>query len=120
MTETTTTGIEPEERAPTPDRLQRFDDALARIGHRPSARDRQWARAGGAAMVVGVVVAVVAYVVSTSQADQRDVISSVILGLVGLAVVITGATIFLRYSLTEFLRFWMLRMLLDADDREGR
>jgi hypothetical protein len=99
-------------------RLERFDAALDQIGHRASANDRRWALAGLVAMAAGIVVGVVAYSTSTSMSDQRDVISAVILGVVGLAVVVAGAAVFVRYSLTEFLRFWMLRMLLEQADED--
>ncbi len=107
----TTSAHEPDHR------LERFDAALDQIGHRASGNDRRWARAGLAAMAAGVVIAVAAYATSTSMSDQRDVLSSGILALVGLGVVVAGAAVFVRYSLTEFLRFWMLRLLLQqADD----
>lgn len=99
------------------DRLDRFDAALAQIGHRSSSDDRRWAMAGFVAMVAGVVVAIVAYSTSTSMSDQRDVLSAVVLAVFGLAVVVAGAAVFVRYSLTEFLRFWMLRMLLQQADQ---
>lgn len=101
-------------------RLDRFDAAVADIGHRSSTRDRQWAMAGAALMVLGLVVAVVAYATSTSMSDQRDVGSAQILAVLGLAAVVAGAAVFVRYSVTEFLRFWLLRVLLDRDDRDGR
>ena len=109
MTDHTSTGAGDE-------RLDRFDAALARIGHRPSANDRRSALGGLVLMGVGLVVGIVAYSTSTSMSDQRDVLSAGILALVGLAVVVVGATFFVRYSLTEFLRFWMLRLLLQQAD----
>ena len=100
------------------DRLDRFDAALAQIGHRPSGNDRRWATAGLAAMVLGVVLTIVAYIVSTNQAVLADVVESVVLAAIGLALVVAGAAVFVRYSLTEFLRFWMLRMLLQESDAD--
>ncbi|WP_436796041.1 hypothetical protein [Actinospongicola halichondriae] len=94
------------------DRLDRFDAALEQIGHRASGNDRRWALAGLGAMALGVVVAVAAYVTSTNQTATGDVIEAVVLGLVGVCLVVSGAAVFVRFSLTEFLRFWMLRMLL--------
>jgi hypothetical protein len=100
-------------------RLERFDAALEQIGHRSSGNDRRRALAGLVAMAAGIGVGVVAYSTSTSMSDQRDVLSAVILGVVGLAVVVAGAAVFIRYSLTEFLRFWMLRMLLQQADGDS-
>lgn len=94
------------------DRLDRFDAALEQIGHRASAHDRRWALLGLLAMAAGILVTIAAYVTSTNQAATGDVIEAVVLGLVGVCVVVAGAAVFVRFSLTEFLRFWMLRMLL--------
>lgn len=99
-------------------RLARFDEALEQIGHRPSGNDRRGAIGGLVLMGVGILVGAIAYSTSTSMSDQRDVLSAGILALIGLGVVVAGATFFLRYSLTGFLRFWMLRLLLEqADER---
>lgn len=94
-------------------RVERFERDLADIGHRTSRADRTLALAGAAVMALGVVLAVAAYAMSTGQSDTRDVISSGILATVGLSIVLAGAAVFVRGSLTEFLRFWMLRLLAE-------
>ncbi len=99
--------------APDDDRRQRFQEDLERIGHRTSRNDRRLAIAGAAAMGVGILIALVAYLTSTTMSDSRDVISAGILAMVGLGLVIAGAAVFVRGSLTEFLRFWMLRLLYE-------
>lgn len=100
-------------------RLERFERAVAEMGHRPSAGDRRWVLLGLAAMVAGIVLAIVAYAMSTSQADTRDVISSGILASVGLSIVVAGGAVFVRASLTQFLRYWLLRVLLQQSDEQG-
>lgn len=121
----TTTGQDPTTGAAAPDeserprrasgqqRTARFARELEGIGHRPSRSDRRVVVASAVIMTAGVVVAVVAYATSTAQSDTRDVISSVILGIVGLCLVVTGGAVFVRSSMTEFLRFWMLRLLAE-------
>ena len=39
------------------------------------------------------------------------------IGLAGLALVVLGAAVFLRYSFGQFLRFWLLR--LSAEIQQG-
>lgn len=114
MTDTSTndTGVAPGS-ASSATRLERFARDLDAIGHRTSRGDRRFVFAGVTAMVLGVVVSLVAYIVSTGQTDQRDVISSAILAVVGLTVVVAGGALFVRSSITEFLRFWMLRLLAE-------
>lgn len=107
---------DPTTASPDDGRLGRFDDALAQIGHRSSGNDRRNAAIGLVLMAVGLGLALVAYFTSTSMSDQRDVLSAGILALSGLAVVVVGGAVFVRYSLTEFLRFWMLRLLLEQAD----
>lgn len=123
MTDTTTADTSPAG-APTGrahDRQERFAQDLEAVGHRTSRGDRRLVLGAGAVMVVGVVLAVVAYAMSTGQSDTRDVISSGILAMVGLCLVVAGGAVFVRSSLTEFLRFWMLRMLYENQrDRTDR
>ncbi len=100
-------------------RLDRFERELDDIGHRTSRSDRTLALGGVVAMVVGVLLTIVAYAMSTGQSDTRDVISSGILASVGLAIVVAGGVVFLRGSITEFLRFWMLRLLYEQQRGGG-
>ena len=120
----TTTADTSAEGAPTGrahDRHERFAADLEAVGHRTSRGDRRLVLGGAAVMAVGVVLAVVAYAMSTGQSDTRDVISSGILAMIGLCLVVAGGAVFVRSSLTEFLRFWMLRMLAENPrDRAGR
>lgn len=71
-------------------------------------------------MVAGPVLAVLAYVMSHGTTDplaQRDAIT---LALGGVAVSVVGAALFLRYSLTNFLRFWLARQSHDLDELGNR
>jgi peptidoglycan/LPS O-acetylase OafA/YrhL len=101
-------------------REARFADELEAIGHRTSRGDRRQVQVAATVMVLGVAVAIVAYAMSTGQSDTRDVISSVILAVVGLCLVVGGAAVFVRSSMTEFLRFWMLRLLFEQQRGEDR
>jgi len=98
-----------------PSRADRFVRELAdlKIPDPAAARTGLWLRLGAALMVVGLVLAVAAYFVShntQNPLDQRDALA---LGLGGIAGTVVGAALFLRYSLTGFLRFWMARQSYD-------
>ena len=112
MTQMTDTNVA---RSP---RETRFAEELEAIGHRTSRGDHRQVLLSAAVMLIGIAVAVTAYVLSTGQSDTRDVISSGILAMVGLSLVVGGAAVFVRSSLTEFLRFWMLRLLFEQQRRE--
>ena len=48
--------------------------------------------------------------------DQRD---AMILALVGIALSVVGVGLFVRYSLAEFLRFWMARLVYEQGRHGG-
>jgi len=92
-------------------RADRFVRELAelRIPDPAAGRPRFWQRLGAVLMVLGPVLGVTAYLVShrtTSALVQGDAVT---MGLGAVTVTITGSALFLRYSLTGFLRFWMAR-----------
>jgi hypothetical protein len=65
-------------------------------------------------MIAGIAITVLSYISSTGAdiaADQTELLS---LGFAGVAVTLTGAALFLRYSLAKFLRFWLLRQLYEG------
>ncbi len=64
-------------------------------------------------MLVGVVLAIIGYFASTNTSNSLDQRELVILALLGLAVTIVGAVMFLRYSMARFLRFWLLRQIYE-------
>ena len=80
-----------------------------------AGRARLWLRAGVALMVLGLVLAASAYFMSHGTKDplvQRDALA---VGLAGITGAVVGSALFLRYSLTGFLRFWMARQSFDLD-----
>ena len=110
----TTSGMAPERR-------QQFeaDIAKVRIKTGGAAGEPRLIALGAVLMVAGAVVALVAFIVSGSQSDTRDVLSSVILAVFGLSLGVIGLALFLRYSLGRFLRFWLLRLVYEQQDQGG-
>ena len=99
----------PETRA---DRFVR-DLAELKIPDPAAGRAALWLRLGAALMVIGLVLGASAYLLSHGTRDplvQRDGLA---LGLGGVAATVVGSALFLRYSLTGFLRFWMARQSHD-------
>lgn len=81
------------------------------------ARERALARLGGALLLLGPVIALVGYLVSSgtavsANADQNLQIS---LGLVGVCVTLAGLGLFLRYSLGGILRLWLARAVAERE-----
>lgn len=97
------------------DRRAAFEAEISRIQLKTgrTANERRLVTAGLAAMAIGVVVAFVAFLVSTAMADTRDVISMSILAVSGLALAVVGAAVYLRYALGRYFRFWLLRLIYE-------
>lgn len=97
------------------DRIERLKTDAAELNVTSSGRrDGLYQAVGAVCMVVGVVVAFVAYQMSLGKEDDRDIQSLVILAITMLALAVAGAAVFVRYSLARFLRFWLLRQLVEG------
>jgi uncharacterized membrane protein YeaQ/YmgE (transglycosylase-associated protein family) len=68
-------------------------------------------------MSLGVVGAFVAYNSSRSLDDDRDIASYQILAVMFLAFTVVGASIYLAGSIAKVLRLWLLRQLVESQDR---
>lgn len=106
----------------TETRADRFVRELAelKIADPAAGHPRFWQRAGAVLMVIGLGLGVTAFLIShrTSQSlVQGDAIT---IGLGGVTTSVIGAAIFLRYSLTGFLRFWLARQSYDVSQLGDR
>jgi ABC-type Fe3+-siderophore transport system permease subunit len=102
-------------------RREQFEEEIAavRIRTGKAEAEQRFTILGLVALIGGVVICAIAYFASTGQSDTRDVISSVILALLGVSVTVLGAALFLRYSVARFLRFWLLRLIYEQRDADG-
>ena len=101
-----------------PERRQQFeaDIASVRVKTGGAAGEPRLIALGAVLMVAGAAVALIAFIISGSQADTRDVLSSIILAVFGLSLAVIGMALFLRYSMGRFLRFWLLRLIYEQQD----
>ncbi|WP_280400679.1 hypothetical protein [Nocardia carnea] len=103
-------------------RADRFVQELAelKIPDPAAGRGGLWLRVGVALLILGPVVIVLGYLMSNNTSDalvQRD---AIIIALAGVSSSIVGAALFLRYSLTGVLRYWMARQSYDLAQLAGR
>lgn len=82
-----------------------------------SARDGIARGAGLLLMILGAVGGFVAYNLSLSQDDFRDIASSQVLAIAFLGVAVLGAGLYVAGAVAAVLRLWLLRQLIDSQDR---
>ncbi|MCB1026271.1 MAG: hypothetical protein R2704_17345 [Microthrixaceae bacterium] len=95
-------------------RAEEFTQEIGRLKLAGSSaqNEARFTQLGVVALVVPVVLAVIGIIMvaSTSDAaDQRAFASQTF--WLGNILVIIGATVFLRFSLGRYLRFWMIRLI---------
>jgi hypothetical protein len=110
------------------DRVARFkhDVAEMRLSDPRASRDRMWGIVGGILMVLGIALTIAAYFQSSGAdaafntegpATQRD---AIVIALIGMSVAVVGAALFLRYTLAQFLRFWLARLIYEQQAQTDR
>jgi hypothetical protein len=106
----------------SPERVEQFKTEIAEMNLRDpvTSRDRQLLRLGVALLVIGIAVGVYAYSLShgtTNALQQRD---AIVVGLAAVCVTVTGAALFVRYSIAQFLRFWIARVTYEQQAQTDR
>ena len=105
-----------------PERIEQFQNEIAsmQLKSPTSARDRALLRLGAVLIVIGVITSIAAYPMShgtTAALTQRD---AIVLAILGLTLSVDGAAVFLRYSLAQFLRFWLARFSYEQQAASDR
>ncbi|GGT56133.1 hypothetical protein [Actinomadura citrea] len=103
----------------TEERRQRFKDDVARHRLRTGRPRFDGAAriAGVLAMIAGIAGTFVAYNVSLTKDDLRDVGSLQTLAVGFLAVTVLGAALYLAAAVTRVLRLWLLRQLVEQQSQ---
>ena len=99
----------------TETRADRFVRQIAelKISDPAAGRPRLWQRLGAVLMVLGLVLGVSAYLISHHTSDSLVQGDAITIGLGAVTTSVVGSALFVRYSLTGFLRFWMARQSYD-------
>ncbi len=96
------------------DRIQTFTEEISELKLRGARADREhWLLVlGVVGLVAGVGMAIFGGFQASGSAILEDQIAFLATGtLIGLALVIAGTALFVRYSLARFMRFWLVRLV---------
>ncbi len=104
---------------PQASRAEAFREQIAEMKiPAPSAgRDRVLARLGVLLALLGIVIGIVGFFVSHNTDNSLTQNDALVLAVIGVSCTITGAAVFLRYSLSQFLRLWLVRLI--HEQRQG-
>ena len=99
-------------------RLAQFQDEVTQLklkggGANPERTGASW---GIGLAIVGTIVVVIAYLSSTGSNNAGDKLDSVVAAVIGLLVGLIGVAIWIRNSITRYLRYWLIRLIYE--DRE--
>jgi hypothetical protein len=99
--------------APQVSRAEAFREQIAamKIPEPNAGRDRILARLGGLLAAVGIVLGIVGYFLSHNTNNPLNQNDALLLAVVGLSCAVVGSAVFIRYSLTGFLRLWLVRLI---------
>lgn len=96
------------------DRINEFNDEVSQLQLRAGRGDRERILlfVGAAAMVAGVILTVAGGITASGAATALDQTAALATSTyIGLALVIAGAALFIRYSVGRLLRFWLVRLV---------
>jgi hypothetical protein len=66
--------------------------------------------------IIGLATILVCFLQSRGYSDPRDQTDSLILSVFALGLIVFGSTLYIRSSMTRFLRYWLLRMVYEQRD----
>jgi hypothetical protein len=106
-----------------PDRVEEFTNEIAAMKIRtPEAEQERWALIGGVvAMVAGLALIVFGWYGASGTTLVVEAVSYMISGgILGLGLIIIGAALFVRYSSSRYLRYWLIRMIYEEQANADR
>jgi hypothetical protein len=103
-------------------RVEQFKQEVAdlKLSTASDGRERALLGLSVVLMIAGVVIGFGGFMSTTSLDDPRDQNEMIVLALAGVSLAVTGAALFLRYSMGRFLRFWLLRQIYEGQEHVER
>jgi Ca2+/Na+ antiporter len=107
---------------PMSPRLQQFQAEVEQLkvtGGKANP-ERTWTILGGIGLAVGVVLSLLAWILTQGTDSALDFASYNAMGNFGLALTIGGGTVFLVMSLRRYFRYWLVRLIYEQRDQADR
>ena len=101
----------------TSDPSEQFLAEIAALRVQGAGRDARLLQLGAVLMPLGVVLGVLAWFLARNTDNPLDQRDAIILAVTGVAISVVGVGLFVRYSLAQFLRFWMARLVHAQSER---
>lgn len=104
------------------DRVDQFKAEISQMGvaDPASSRDRLLVIVGALLLVIGPVLSIVGYFTSHGTTDPLAQNDATITAIIGLSLTVAGGALFLRYSIAQFLRFWLARLSYEQQAQTDR
>jgi hypothetical protein len=101
------------------DRIADFEAELSRLHIKRQAAEpeRRLLLVGVLLIVTGLTLLVVSFAGTRQALTIQQQADNLALAPLGLGVTVVGAVLWLRYSLTRYLRFWLIRLIYE--DRQN-
>src|SRR4051794_40440445 len=112
----TTTETSPAEAGTmSSERLARFEQEVAglKVGVGGSNPERIGTFLGIAAGIIGLVIAIIGYSQAQNATHTEFIFRYQILTGIGLGVALIGAVIWIRNSITRYMRWWLVRLVYE-------
>jgi hypothetical protein len=100
-------------------RLAQFQDEVAKLkvtggGANPERLGAQW---GIGLTIFGLVVSFISWWSALNATRFEDIHRAAIFALIGVAVSVIGVVIWIRNSLTRYLRYWIIRLVYEQREQ---
>ena len=105
------------------ERVEQFKEEIAGMHIRtPQSENERWLLILGVVlMVLGLLFIIVGYYGASRTEVIVESISYLISGgVLGLGLIVVGAVLFARYSMTRYLRYWLIRMVYEEQANTDR
>jgi hypothetical protein len=103
----------------SPSRLAQFEEEVSKLkvtggGANPERLGSQW---GIGLTILGFVIAIISWWSAKDNANAITALRAEIFAIIGIGLALVGIIIWLRNSLTRYLRYWIIRLVYEQREQ---